>query len=103
MSSPAPMAQPPQLPGTTPREIRAALLPEERGGFDREYRQVMRDAMESLDLTGITEMLVRWHRVARMSMDPEAHRDMLDRARRYLAGEKPQTVPWSQIKAELGL
>jgi hypothetical protein len=37
-------------PASSPRENRAALFGEEVGHFDREYRQVMADAAESLDL-----------------------------------------------------
>lgn len=47
------IAQPDPAPGVqgrSPRAIRVSLLPEEAGDFDREYRQVMREAMETLDL-----------------------------------------------------
>jgi Family of unknown function (DUF6247) len=36
------------FPASTPREIRAAPAGEETGHFDREYRQAMADAAESL-------------------------------------------------------
>ena len=90
-------------PASTPREIRAALLGEEVGHFDREYRQVMADAAESLDLSRVLEMLERWRRVAWSSSDPDAHRTMLDNAARLNAGESVATVPWEQVKARLGL
>lgn len=79
------------------------MLPEEAGDFDREYRQVMREAMETLDLTPVLEMLERWSRVARLSRDPEAHRRMLDHAERLQRGEDIPTEPWSVTKARLGL
>jgi hypothetical protein len=47
----------------TPRAIRAQLLTEEAGDFDREYRRVMAEATETLDLTPVLEMLRRWDRV----------------------------------------
>jgi hypothetical protein len=79
-------------------------LGEEVGHFDREYRQVMADAAESLDLAGVLEMLERWRRVAwSRSDDPDAHRTMLDNAARLNAGEGVATVPWEQVKARLGL
>lgn len=89
--------------GRSPREIRAALLPEEAGDFDREYRQVMREAMETLELTPVVEMLERWHRVALLSRDAERHRRMLDHAERLQRGEDLPMESWSAMKARLGL
>ena len=60
MGPPLPWA----MDGASPRAIRAELLPEETGDFDREYRQVMREAMETLDLTPVLE---RWRLVALLS------------------------------------
>jgi hypothetical protein len=94
-------AQP--VSASTPREIRAALTGEEIGDFDREYRQVMSDAAESLDLSGVLAMLERWRRVAWSTRnDPEAHRWMLESARRLSNGEGVTTVAWEQVKAEFG-
>ena len=77
---------------------------EEAGHFDREYRQAMADAAESLDLSGVLTMLERWRRVAWSTRDdPEAHRRMLDNAGRLSAGEDLATVPWQQVKTRLGL
>ena len=89
---------------STPREIRAALIGEEIGHFDREYRQTMADAAKSLDLSGVLAMLERWRRVAWSTQDdPDAHRRMLENADRLNAGEDIATVPWEQVKARLGL
>jgi hypothetical protein len=89
---------------SSPREIRAVLAGEEAGHFDREYRQAMADAAESLDLSGVLAMLERWRRVAWSTRDdPEAHRRMLDSAGRLRAGEELATVPWQQVKTRLGL
>ena len=93
----------PGVQGRSPRAIRLSLLPEEAGDFDREYRQVMREAMETLDLTPVLEMLERWDRVASLSRDPERHRRMLDRAERLQRGEDLPMEPWSAMKARLGL
>ena len=82
------------FPASTPREIRAALIGEEIGHFDREYRQAMADAAESLDLSSVLEMLERWRRVAWSTLDdPSAHRRMLESAARLNAGEQITTVP----------
>lgn len=89
---------------TSPREIRAALVGEEAGNFDREYRQAMADAAESLDLSGVLAMLERWRRVAwSIRDDPDAHRRMLENADRLSSGENVATVPWQQVKTRLGL
>lgn len=90
-------------PDGTPRAIRAALLREDVGDFDREYRQVMAEATESLDLTGVLAMLARWRIVALSSRDEHAHRHMLDTAERLTAGEQVSTEPWTRTKARLGL
>ncbi len=88
----------------TPRAIRAVLLPEEAGDFEREYRWGMADASETLDLTPVLEMLRRWDRVARLTEhDPQAHRRMLRTAVALNAGQDVPMAAWSQVKGELGL
>jgi hypothetical protein len=88
----------------TPRAIRAQLLPEEAGDFDREYRRVMAEATETLDLAPVLEMLRRWGRVARLTEhDPQAHRRMLRTAAAVNAGEDVPMLSWDQVKSELGL
>jgi hypothetical protein len=92
------------LSSFSPREIRAALVGVEAGHFDREYRQAMADAAESLDLSGVLAMLERWRRVAWSTRDDQgAHRRMLDNADRLSAGEDIATIPWQQAKTRLGL
>ncbi|MFC0115082.1 DUF6247 family protein [Kibdelosporangium aridum] len=85
---------PTEPPGTTPRAIRAALLPEEAADFDRDYRAALRTAAETLSLDELHATLTHWHRVARMTQaDPEAHRRMLQRAEETLrTGEEPADV-----------
>lgn len=85
------------------RSIRAALLPEEVGDFDREFRAVMSEAIESLDLTGVLAFTRRWRRVAHSSRDAQAHRRMLEQADALNAGTTITTEPWSTTKARLGL
>jgi hypothetical protein len=67
----------PLPPGGSPQAIRAALLPEEVGNFDREYRREMAAAIETLDLTPVIEMLARWQLVARSSQDRRVARGNL--------------------------
>lgn len=72
---------------TTPREIRAALLPEEAGHFDSEWRDALARATEALDLSEVHTVLDRWRLIGRLTQaDPEAHRRMLAKAERALAG-----------------
>jgi hypothetical protein len=87
----------------TPKSIRAALLPEETGDFDSEYRHAMAEATETLDLNPVLDLLERWRRVARSSQDPKAHRRMLKHAAALNAGESVPTESWPQMKARLGL
>src|SRR5689334_21219529 len=104
MSVAASGAEPLPVGQLTPRAIRAQLLPEEAGDFDREYRRVMAEATESLDLTSVVEMLRLWERVARLTThDPQAHRRMLRTASALNCGEDVPMVSWDQVKGELGL
>jgi hypothetical protein len=83
-------------PEPSPRSIRAALLPEDVGTFDSEYRQVMAEAIETLDLK-------RWRRIAWSSADPVAHHRMLRNAARLEAGQDVPTESWTTTRARLGL
>ncbi|WP_123667065.1 DUF6247 family protein [Actinocorallia herbida] len=80
-----------RVPDKSPKAIRAALLPEERGDFDREYRGVMAAATEDLDLAPVLEFIERWWRVAVLSMDVERHRAALDVVARLDRGEQVPT------------
>ena len=93
---------PAELPAlATPREIRAALLPEEVGQFDTAWRNSLARATEALDLSEVHAVLDCWRRIARMTLtDPEAHRRMLAKAERRLAGELPEpAVSEAEIRA----
>jgi hypothetical protein len=104
MSVSASGAEPFSAGRMAPRAIRARLLPEEAGDFDREYRRVMAEATETLDLTPVLAMLRRWERAARLTEhDPQAHRRMLRTAAALNAGEDVPMVSWDQVKGDLGL
>lgn len=68
----------------TPREVRAALIPEEQTDFDRSWRWALAEAAESHDPTAVQRTLDNWRRVAMITVaqGPEAHREMLGRAER---------------------
>jgi Family of unknown function (DUF6247) len=89
-------------PDTTPRAIRAALLPEEVADFERDYRHALKTAAETLSLEELRKTLEHWHRIARMTQaDPTAHRRMLQRAEETLRTGEPgaRTVSADQVKA----
>lgn len=89
-------------PASSPAEIRKSLLPEEAGQFDREWRAAMARSAEALDLTEVYRILDRWQDIAAMTRaDPEAHRRMLRRAQRILAGQDQGTVTADQLRAKI--
>ncbi|MGH3765930.1 MAG: DUF6247 family protein [Pseudonocardiaceae bacterium] len=100
-----PVANGPQGPGpevappaATPGAIRQALLPEEVGQFDSEWRTAMSRSAESLDLTEVYTVLRRWRGIAALTQaDPDAHRRMLRRADQLLAGQGRGSVTADQM------
>jgi hypothetical protein len=93
---------PQSWPERNPRAILAALLPEDRPRFAAEFREVMATAAEELELTPVTACLERWRRVAASSIDPVAHRGMLDRAEQLLGDQDVPTTSWGEIRTRLG-
>jgi hypothetical protein len=91
----------------SPREVRAALVPEEQPEFDQQWSEALSKAAESLDLTDLHATLDSWRRRAWTTehLGHERYRNMLAKAERILrTGEPdPGSVPWSELKAELGL
>jgi hypothetical protein len=91
----------------TPAAIRDALLPEDAVVFDRQWREAMRRATERLDLAEVHEVLESWRRVAWMTQlrGHAGYREMLVSAEHRLrTGERGAgSMPWSQLKVELGL
>jgi hypothetical protein len=66
----------------------------------------MAQATETLDLTGVLQLLQRWRRVAESSRDVRAHRRMLERAdqlSRKDTGDEVPTEAWSVTRDRLGL
>jgi hypothetical protein len=74
----------------SPAEIREVLLPEELPQF------------ETFSLDKLNATMECWRRSAWMThSDPEAHRRMLDKARRILAGEQLPSVSAEEMRARL--
>lgn len=91
----------------SPQEVRAALVPEEQPDFDQQWRAALTEAADSLDLTRVHAVLDSWRRRATITthLGHDGYRNMLAKAERILrTGEpEPGSVPWSELKAELGL
>jgi len=77
------------LPGASPAQIRAALYPEYREEFDRNYRAALDEAAGSLELTGLLDTLETWRRRAVFTRDRQAYRAAMRRASELLTGEMP--------------
>ncbi|MDQ2790871.1 MAG: DUF6247 family protein [Actinomycetota bacterium] len=105
-SEPQPQGRPP-FADASPALVRAALIPEDVERFDRQWRQVMANATKHLDLTEVLATLDSWRRIAWLTTanGPDSYRRMLSQADHVLrTGESPaDSVPWRQLKAELGL
>lgn len=84
-----PLLPPLPLPGASPREIRAALRPEFRAEFDRDYRAALVEAGQSLELVGVHDVLEHWRTRAWVTRDPEQHRRLVRRAAELLTGQEP--------------
>lgn len=100
-------SQPASFRDASPREVRAALIPEEQPAFDRQWRAAMAEATETLDLADVFATLQNWRLRATLTDDlgHDGYRRWLAEAeQRARTGEStPGSVPWSQLKAELGL
>ncbi|MGH3720882.1 MAG: DUF6247 family protein [Pseudonocardiaceae bacterium] len=106
MSSPAaigsPALPPLPLPGAKPREIHAALHPEYREEFDRDYREALAEAGRTLDLEGVFDTLEYWRMRSWITRDSREHRRVVRRAVELLTGqEPPMDEPVTVIEARL--
>ena len=86
-----PASAPPSLPlpGATPREIRAALHPEDREAFDRDYQAALDEAGRSLDLAGVHDVVEHWRVRSWITRDRQQHRRVVRRAAQLLTGVEP--------------
>ncbi len=77
------------LAGAAPREIRAALHPEYRDAFDRDYQAALAEAGRSLDLAGVHDTVEHWRRRSWITRDRQEHRRIVRRAVELLTGHQP--------------
>jgi len=77
------------LAGASPREIRAALHPEYRDAFDRDYQAALAEAGRSLDLAGVHDTVEHWRRRSWITRDRQEHRRIVRRAVELLTGHQP--------------
>ena len=91
----------------TPAQIRDALGDLEATEFARQWRSAMDRARDRLDLTEVQDVLESWRRIAWLTTElgPEGYRNMISSAeQRARTGERASgSVPWSQLKVELGI
>ncbi|MDQ3150635.1 MAG: DUF6247 family protein [Actinomycetota bacterium] len=93
----------PPFAAASPAEIRAAVVPEERSRFDREYRQALEVAAETFSLEELEATLESWRRIAWMCTDPDRYRQMWRRAATlYTRGDIPAEEALPVTKARLG-
>jgi Family of unknown function (DUF6247) len=91
----------------TPAQIRDALGDQEALEFARQWRGAMDRARDRLDLAEVHDVLEAWRRIAWLiaELGTTGYREMISSAEeRVRTGERPSgSVPWNQLKVELGL
>jgi len=97
----------PSFVDATPAQIRDALTPEDATEFDRQWRDVMNQATDRLDMSDVHQVLESWRRIAWLTVvrGPQEYRRMMASAEQRLrTGERGVgSVPWHQLTTELGL
>jgi hypothetical protein len=97
------------LSSGTAQSIRDALIDTERAEFEQRFAQEMGSAAQTLDLTGVLQVLSMYRKIAEITQrqGTEVHRRMLEQAARLERGEDVPTVPGhihkAEINARLGL
>jgi hypothetical protein len=91
------------LSSGTAHSIRDALVDSERAEFERRFAEEMSGAAQTLDLTGVLQVLSTYRKIAEITQRQgvAAHRRMLDQAARLQSGEAVPTVPGHIHKAEI--
>src|SRR5260370_16277866 len=93
----------------TAGSIRDALIDAERAEFERQFAEEMAGAAQTLDLTGVLQVLSTYRKIAEITQRQgvAAHRRMLDQAARLQRGDAVPTVPGhihnAEINARLGI
>jgi len=97
------------LSSGTARSIRDGLIDAERADFERRFAEEMASAAQTLDLTGVLQVLNTYRKIAEITQRQgiAAHRRMLDQIARLERGDDVPTVPGhihkAEINARLGL
>jgi len=98
---PTPAVGPALVAPTTPAAIRDALVASDRVEFERQYREEMTAAAESLDLTGVLWVLAEWREVADLTQRQgvAAHERMLAVVADLEQGRPVQTTSAAEVRA----
>jgi len=82
-------ATPTLLSSGTARSIRDALIDVERAEFERRFAEEMASAAQTLDLTGVLQVLGTYRKIAEITQrqGAAAHRRMLDQVTRLQSGD----------------
>lgn len=97
MSSPAMPGDgkpvPTLLSSGTARSIRDALIDAERAEFERRFAEEMASAAQTLDLTGVLQVMSTFRKIAEVTQrqGAAAHRRMLDQVARLQRGDDVPT------------
>jgi len=90
----------------SPAAIRAALLPEQLGEFDAAFDAALTAARRTLRLDQLRNVLQVWRRIALLTEeDPDRSRLLLVSAAEVTRTQRPRpgSVPWTELRAELGI
>jgi hypothetical protein len=90
----------------SPAEIRAALFTEQQADFDTAYEAALNEARTTLRLDALQHVLRAWRRMALLTeQEPDRQQEMLvAQAEIQRTGQpRPDSVPWSDLKTQLGL
>jgi uncharacterized protein DUF6247 len=102
-----PQPRRPPFADATPAQIRDALGDHEAAEFAEQWRAAMDRARDRLDLSEVQEVLAAWRRIAWLvtELGPDGYRSMITSAEeRIRTGERaPGSIPWEQLKVELGI
>lgn len=91
------------LAPATARSIRDALVGEERAEFEQRFAEEMASAAQTMDLTGVLQVLSTFRKIAEITQrqGAAAHLRMLDQVARLQRGEDVPTVPGHVLKARI--
>jgi len=91
------------LSSGTARSIRDALIDTERAEFEHRFAEEMESAAQSLDLTGVLQVLSAYRKIAEITQRQgvAAHRRMLEQVAGLQRGDDVPIVPGHIHKAEI--